>query len=108
MYPQRSVQNGLIGQIGLQKALGQQLIGDGLGAHPPGQIGDPAVGLHVHKVTPPADKLADKQPVDPQIGVGQKAELLFFAVQQQHDGRGDDRPVDGQPAVAVAEDGPPV
>ena len=107
MYPQGPVQDGLKARL-VHIPLGEHVLGDGLAAHAPGQVGHPAVGLHVHKVAPPADELADEQPVDPQVGEGQEADLPHMAEDEQHDGRRDDGPVDGQPPVAVPEDGFPV
>ena len=107
MYPQRPAEDGLIARL-VHIAVLQHLRRDGGPAHPPGQGGGGAVGLHVHKVAPPADELADEQAVDPQVGVGQKAELLFPAEDQQYDGRGDDGPVDSQAAVPVVDDAAPV
>ena len=107
MYPKIAGQDGLIARL-VHIALVQHVPGDGLPAHPPGQSGGAAVGLHIHKVAPPANKLADEQPVDTQVGKGQKADLFHMTEEEQHHQGGQDGPVDGQTAVAVAEDGPPV
>ena len=107
MYPQRPAEDSLIARL-IHIAVPQHLRRDGAPAHPPGQSGGGAVGLCVHEVPPPADELADEQAVDAQVGVSQKAELPPPAENQQYDSRRDNRTIDSQSPVAVAEYGPPV
>ena len=86
MYPQRSAEDGLI--PGLIHIAGlEQVLGDGSSAHPPGQRGGAAEGLHIHKIAPPADELSNEQAVYSQIGEGQEADLPDLAEDQQHDDR---------------------
>ena len=98
MDPQGAVQHLLV-LPGVHQALAQQIVGDGLGAHPPGQVGEAAEGLHIHKVAPPADHLADEQAVHPHIHIAPEVLPPDPAVDGHGDDRHDHRPVNGQPAV---------
>lgn len=102
MNTQCAAEDGLIARL-VHITVSRHVVCNGGPAHSPGQGGGRTKGLHIHKIPPPADELADEQPLDPQIGKGQEAELFHLAEDEQHDGRGDDGPVDGQPPVPVVE-----
>ena len=67
--------------------------------HPPGQVRQSAEGLPVDEVGPAADALARQQSQHRQVRHGPEFQLLVPGVEEGHQHTGDDRAVDGKPAV---------